>query len=396
MPIDTNFQEINTSTPNDGQGDTLFVGGNAINSNWQKEADNLDFIDENLNNIRRIIDVSLAGTDPQKREIERVADAINAMPSFVVTAREIPEFRLSTILYQQQGGVLVYFQQTYYGLVGRARGLYGTGPGATITADDLVRLRENSGRPETYALGNIGTDNVWDVVNTTGPYIVSGTTIFTAEQNSVEKTWLFVGPPGVYGDGEDQTVAAYFQDITAEDALPGSDDLPPKEISTATHTLEADDLNRLLEFTDNNPTLTLVSSLVPEVTSDGILSVKTRAEFRGTGTMTIDYEDDGTPKTLELSHGDVAIIEHRLDEADGWIVYIDNPGQVKTAQFTYTAPTNAFTLPKAASEVLAVFIGQAAFYDAAHITFTAPDEVVVDGDLLLGGEKILIMYKTQT
>ncbi len=58
-----------------------------------------------------------------------------------------------------------------------------------------------------HDLGDIGSDNVDDAVNASGPYLAPKpeAIVIRGIQNSTEKLWLYVGPGTLIGDGETET-----------------------------------------------------------------------------------------------------------------------------------------------------------------------------------------------
>jgi hypothetical protein len=103
-------------------------------------------------------------------------------------------------------------------------GTYGSG-GTTLTSGFLFQIAPINVEVDSdyyFELGNIGTSTIEDFVNGSGPYIVSGLSVFTATQNGDEKIWLFIGGDGTFGTGATPTTAGMFVDLTAQDPIPVS------------------------------------------------------------------------------------------------------------------------------------------------------------------------------
>jgi hypothetical protein len=288
-----NLQLIVTTPAGSGDGDNAFIGGNKINGNFIEVAGAIDDVRENLDNILTEKSLSFVGLDPAWNRRAKAAAAINALPSFVITAVQTVGFSrvFSTGLDTDTGGgnVNVGFVKEWYYIKGKGKGTYGTG-GTQILQSDIVVGHTEATSAGVIALGNIVIAEVWDYMTANGPYIIAGTTEVRATQGGDEKRWLFIGADGTYGTGATEVTANNFLEITDEPIVTPFNLLPVKPIDENPYTITDDDLNRPLVFTSNNQVVNIPVAM-PEAAGTGLSLFDFKAKFTGTGTHTVNYPD---------------------------------------------------------------------------------------------------------
>jgi hypothetical protein len=194
-------------------------------------------------------------------------------------------------------------------------GTYGSG-GTTLTSGFLFQIAPINVEVDSdyyFELGNIGTSTIEDFVNGSGPYIVSGLSVFTATQNGDEKIWLFTGGDGTFGTGATPTTAGMFVDLSTQDIIPSSEYLQAITNSEATHTLEAVNLNRTTTFTVSTVITIPNSVFIDEVTT------RQQAWLSFKNNWTINYPTTDGLATISGGAGALVYAERR-ELSNEWIV----------------------------------------------------------------------------
>ena len=178
--------------------------------------------------------------DPIGTPITKVRDFINGMPNHVIpNGYEQWFFTNRAVLTNDQGqstpgGRHFAIIAEYYLLTKKippVDGVASIGTGGTqITTADLIKLYERDSRsaePVEYDLGDIGTSEIWDAANESGPRPTPNTvtTLFRAIQGGTEKIWLYIGGQEEVGTGYPVTDANDYREISSDGS--GMDPEPP-------------------------------------------------------------------------------------------------------------------------------------------------------------------------
>lgn len=178
--------------------------------------------------------------DPIGTPITKVRDFINGMPNHVIpNGYEQWFFTYRAVLTNDQGlstpgGRHFAIIAEYYLLTKKippVNGVASIGTGGTqITTADLMKLYERDSRsaePVEYDLGNIGTSEIWDAADGSGPRSTPNavTTLFRAIQGGTEKIWLYIGAQEEVGTGYPVTDANDYREISSDGS--GMDPEPP-------------------------------------------------------------------------------------------------------------------------------------------------------------------------
>jgi len=128
----------------------------------------------------------------------QIADIVNSTMVIDKTANEFVIFySLRIVANTQNSQFLVNIQREYYLFLGN-KGVYGLNE-APITSNNLFlisRINDDQQNNQTFDLGEIGTQNIWEYVNNNGTYDINQNTqivIFTALRNGVEYQYLYTG-----------------------------------------------------------------------------------------------------------------------------------------------------------------------------------------------------------
>ena len=168
------------------------------------------------------IDFSSSGS-----EYIKVREAINALPNYILNNGSIQWFYTQRIVItngdgfsiSNDTGISYAVISEYYLLqkkIPEANGKISVGVGGTeLTSNELIKLfikDTRSFEPTKHELGDIGTDEIWEAVNTSGPYSTpnSATITFEATQGGELKLWLYLGTQEEVGLGS-------FEGLTSAD-----------------------------------------------------------------------------------------------------------------------------------------------------------------------------------
>lgn len=140
-------------------------------------------------------------------ELAEVANSVNATSSLVVPRNTL---QIVTFIepYGSSSESLLYLKKRQY-ILKRGQGTYGIASLNTVLPSDFITLTPviiGINDATTFDLGDIMGADVSDYVNTSGPYLIVGTTIF----ETTEGSYIFSGADGLYGVGEIQTVDQNF------------------------------------------------------------------------------------------------------------------------------------------------------------------------------------------
>lgn len=199
------------NSPNDGTGDTLRAGGKKINENFTE-------VYSLLNNKVEFITIFSNGATS---DFDLIKDYINTngiqvdkdtILKFIIT-------KLKTSSSGSSGSIFGAVEEKFYQWKPGA-GNFGTPFGDTITTArwqlvSVVTYLSTS----SHDLGEIGTTNIEDAVNSSGPYDIPPN-IFTAERNGEQNVYMYIGNATEIGLGATQTAADDFVDLTDEDPAP--------------------------------------------------------------------------------------------------------------------------------------------------------------------------------
>lgn len=135
-------------------------------------------------------------------ELVEVANSVNATSSLVV-----PRNTLQIVTFIEPYGsgseTVSYLKKRQY-ILKRGQGTYGAASLNTVLPTDFIILTPviiGINDATTFDLGDIEGADISDYVNTSGPYLIVGTTIF----ETTEGSYVFSGDDGLYGLGEIQT-----------------------------------------------------------------------------------------------------------------------------------------------------------------------------------------------
>lgn len=180
-------------------------------------------------------------------------------------------------------------------------------PSYTLDTRDLT--------PIEIDLGDIGTDEVWQAINTSGPYSTpnSATVVFEAVQDSESKKWFYIGDAEEIGDGEYQTQESDFVELTGDsvtDPPPYQETLPTSSSALLENQFQLNNHEGGLRFM--NAGNTIIDVFVPVGTiSDFKLNAFYRFLISTTGRKefpkvqgTWDFALTGTSGSANLSIGE--------------------------------------------------------------------------------------------
>jgi len=193
----------------------------------------------NFKNV--VIDFEAAGTTHAK-----VVAAINALPNTPLLPGSLQIIFTNRIVLTNEGitngfqgtpnyaVVREYFVITQKILPNQAGDLaIGTG-GTTILNNGLQyfnTIDTRSYAPTENDLGDIGASDIWDAVDTTGPYSApnGATILFIALQNGIQQIWLYIGDQEEIGLGTDPTSNNQYRlfDVGDTDPLPEYQETKP-------------------------------------------------------------------------------------------------------------------------------------------------------------------------
>lgn len=248
MPVQNPlYEEIDLGVvADDKTGDPLRVGGGKINRNFYKIfAETVSFVidqssktdQERLRareNIGDNILVRLKQTDAQGNKTN-LASAVNAMPPFSIDTNELYYFSTYDVIVSASGvgiPVMIGSEVVYVDVVTKfwifngGHGRYGTGqtPVNESNFPFYTEISSQTQTPVTFDLGEIGTQNIEDVINSSGPYGVSeGTTvIFTATRSGEDYAWIWKGNQETIGTGYPATTSADYYPLNSSIPAPPS------------------------------------------------------------------------------------------------------------------------------------------------------------------------------
>src|SRR5699024_7134354 len=177
-------QIVNIGTsPNDGTGDPLRVGGDKINDNFTE-------VYGLLNNRVQITPVLIDWSLPVNPQI---LDHVNDVGVFV--PKDVIKLLVAYKTVQSSNPFVSTFSVNYY-LWTAGEGSFGTTLGNTWNNFSWVFLSStNTDQSTQYNLGEIGTTLIEDVVNGSGPYAVSVSepTLFITTRSGEDHVYLYIG-----------------------------------------------------------------------------------------------------------------------------------------------------------------------------------------------------------
>ena len=215
----------------DGTGDTGFVGTGKINDNFTEL-----YQFSELNVPAKFVNIAIDTTTTTTSDIIKMKDGINALPNYIIDGGALFRFTNKRLVltngsygFPRPGGyyaVVTEFYSLTKKIPANGAGVASVGVGGTqLVADDLryeFSIDNRSLEPTEFNLGDIGANLISASVNTTGPYSTpNGTVIvFTAIQNSVEESWLYLGNQEIIGGGTPVTSETDFKLFTDNDTAP--------------------------------------------------------------------------------------------------------------------------------------------------------------------------------
>ena len=323
-------------------------------------------------------------TSTETTSNSEIVTFINAQ-GFTISKGELKLLKVNVYI-----GSLIYTKQ--YLKIGNEVGTYGNS-GTAITFSDLweiesILVDENSPITTTVDLGDIGSDSVWDYINSTNSvdYELEGDSIyiFSATIDGVDYTYLYVGlQPQDLGDGNNAVDEDDFIQLTPNNENIGeSSQRRPSVLSKASIDVAPPTENegdRYLLYGsgtpnagwDDQPTNTLVefngTSWVAETPKVGqtVYVINTDSNFQYKNTPSngwYPYADEGGAGDMLKSLYDPAEKEEQvLTEGDkgaaGGVASLDSGGKVPASQ-----------LPSYVDDTIEGYLDSGTFYEDSSLT----------------------------
>lgn len=184
----------------------------------------------------KIHNLSLFGIDPTLPELSRVGAAVKARGPFTCLPKQQMAFKTSTTMSGTGSGGIGYVITQYYLLIPYYTSVGGPYPqpvpGAWFKPDgDSVINQVHSGN--TIELGDIGTDNVWDVFNEGNSGVEWDMDVYLfvrATQDAEVRLWFFEGTERYYG-GADMGTGYIYEAFEADFFLLNDQPVVPSPIN---------------------------------------------------------------------------------------------------------------------------------------------------------------------
>lgn len=187
-------------------------------SSYKFPASDLSLAGQDNIDIRKYVTITSADTT------QDIVDKINALPSYTVDEQQSVWFvtRQKQLIYPYAPA-----RTLKYKMLNKGKGTYGSGQ-TQLVSSDLELLYNNTESttdieddPTTDIIdyGSLTGETIYEWLNAQDPAIViqaqsAGYTLFEGTIDGTEVTYLWIGEPGVYGDGETQSVISDFQELS--------------------------------------------------------------------------------------------------------------------------------------------------------------------------------------
>ncbi|AWH84938.1 hypothetical protein HYN59_07265 [Flavobacterium album] len=202
-------------------------------SSYKFPAANLFAAGQDNIDIRKYISVEDADN------LSTILSKINSLPQYVVNEKQSVWF-VTKAANRSADGLYSAQRILKFKMMNKGKGTYGSGA-TQLTSNDIELIYSND-----EVLSDIGADPVTDIVdygalenetqtvsqwlNSRNPEIViqpqnEGYTLFQGKVDGIPVSYLWIGLPGVYGAGEQQSIDADFQ--TLDDTIPQYDNNTP-------------------------------------------------------------------------------------------------------------------------------------------------------------------------
>jgi len=183
--------------------------------------------------------VSIDFEDDAETTLEKIAGAVNDLPNFVLEDGAVYYFfTRRSVLTNGEGfstdidGNMYAVVREHYAFTKKIapdnNGEVSVGDGGTtVEASDFylaLVIDSRSFAPIEFDLGDIGTTEINDAVDTSGPYSTPNVTsvIFKATQDGTDKGWIYIGSAEEVGTGFPTTDLTDYREF-----VPGDVDPPP-------------------------------------------------------------------------------------------------------------------------------------------------------------------------